>query len=241
LGSSLMIFLDQPDRISALVFSGMGLVPSNQVFLEIGWSLAPWFALPAAAVLLSIVAQRGMVFTPSKLHMKFSRISILKNAQNKFGRSGLFEFFKSASKLTLYALCLGIFLRAKLPEIVGTIATSSGFAVSHLLRLCIEFLLIVLLISIVLGALDYLWQRKEHLRKNRMSRKELTDETKESEGDPYIKQQRRQRAQHLAMNQMMAEVPAARPSIPSVRLAPFDTPVIIRITMGIKIRNAHFS
>ena len=56
---------------------------------------------------------------------------------------------------------------------------------------------------------DYLWQHAEHLRKNRMSRKELQDETKDAEGDPHVKQQRRQRAQDIASNQMMADVPKA--------------------------------
>ncbi len=207
LGSGLMVLLDQPDRISDLVFSGAFQAPMGQVMIGAGWAMAPWFAIPALAVLLSIIAQRGLVFTSSKVHLKASRVSIIKNAKNKFGRSGLFEFFKSASKLFLYSICLGFFLNAKLPEMIAAIATSSGLTVALLARLCIEFLLLVLLIAIALGALDTLWQHKEHLRKNRMSRKEITDETKEAEGDPHIKMHRRQRAMHIAMNQMIAEVP----------------------------------
>jgi flagellar biosynthesis protein FlhB len=207
LGSGLMVLLDQSDRISELVFSGAIQVPIGQVLIGTIWSMTPWFAIPAMAVLLSIIAQRGLVVAPTKLHMKYSRVSIIKNAKNKFGRSGLFEFFKSASKLFLYSICLGFFLNAKLPEMIGAIATSPGMAVSLLARLCIEFLLLVLLIAIALGALDALWQHKNHLRKNRMSHKEIKDETKDAEGDPHIKQQRRQRAQQIAMNQMIAEVP----------------------------------
>jgi flagellar biosynthetic protein FlhB len=206
LGSMLMVLIDQPDRMAELMFSGALHVPFGGILWGTALSLAPWFAFPAAAVLLSIIAQRGLVFAPTKLQPKLSRISILKNAKNKFGRAGLFEFFKSASKLVLYSVCLGFFLKSKLLEIAGSMTSSPGLVLSLLVRLCIEFMLIVLLIAVILGALDTLWQHKEHLRKNRMSRKEITDETKDAEGDPYIKQRRRQRAQQIAMNPMMAEV-----------------------------------
>lgn len=207
LGTGLMALLDQSDRLATLMFSGAVQAPFGRILHGTVWTLAPWFALPAVAVLLSIIAQRGLVFAPTKLQLKYSRISILKNAQNKYGRSGLFEFAKSASKLVLYSVCLGFFLNAKLPEMVGSIATGPGLVVSLLARMCIEFMLIVLLIATALGAIDTLWQHKEHLRKNRMSRKEIMDETKDTEGDPHVKQQRRQKAQQIAMNQMMAEVP----------------------------------
>ena len=70
---------------------------------------------------------------------------------------------------------------------------------------------IVLIIATALGVIDYAWQRAEHLRKNRMSRKELTDESKNSEGDPAMKQQRRQKGVAIAMNQMLADVPHLTP------------------------------
>ena len=207
LGSGLISLLDQPHQMATLLFAGAPQAPFGRVLLMMAWPLVPWFTVPAAAVLLSLIAQRGLVFTPTKLQPKLSRISILSNAKNKFGRSGLFEFFKNASKLVLYSVCLGFFLKEKLPEMAGTIGTGPGLAVSLLARLCIEFMLAVLLIAVGLGVVDAIWQHKEHLRKNRMSRKDIADETKDSEGDPYIKQQRRQRAQQVAMNQMMSEVP----------------------------------
>lgn len=208
-GSALMVLLDQPDRLADLVFSDHMQAPFGGLLQSLFSTLAPWFSVPAAAVLLSIVAQRALVFAPTKLKPKASRISIISNAKNKFGRSGLFEFSKSFAKLLLYSICLGVFLRLKLPDIVGTIGTSPRTAILLMVRLCIEFLFLTLVIAAALGGIDAVWQHGEHIRKNRMSRKELTDETKEAEGDPYIKQQRRFRAQSIATQQMMAEVPTA--------------------------------
>ena len=78
-----------------------------------------------------------------------------------------------------------------------------------LARLAIEFLAVVFIVSMTIGGLDYLWQYQEHMRKNRMSLKELKDEHKDSEGDPHMKQKRRQRGQEIATNQMMANAAGA--------------------------------
>ena len=72
-----------------------------------------------------------------------------------------------------------------------------------------RFLFIVVLIAMVIGAIDAFWQRAEHHRKNRMTLKELRDEMKEVEGDPHVNAQRRMKAQELALNRMMQDVPGA--------------------------------
>lgn len=209
-GTRMMVLLDQPDRLAPLIFDGGQLqAPFGMILLGTIQGIAPWFVVPSAAVLLSILAQRALVFAPSKVQPKASRISIISNAKNKFGRSGLFEFFKSFSKLLLYSICLGLFLQARLEDIVAAVGSSPGMAVSLLVQLCLEFLFLVLLIAAGIGTLDAVWQHNEHLRKNRMSRKEITDENKDSEGDPHVKQQRRQFGQQIAMSQMMADVPKA--------------------------------
>jgi flagellar biosynthesis protein FlhB len=72
-----------------------------------------------------------------------------------------------------------------------------------------RFFSLVLIVALVIGGIDFFWQYQEHLRKNRRTRKELTDESKESEGDPHMKQKRRQRGYDIAMNQMLGDVPDA--------------------------------
>lgn len=209
LGQNLMVLIEQSDEISLLVFSESSRTVAGGIGVSVLRSVLPWFVVPAMAVLLSILAQRSFLFTPSKLEFKGSRLNPIQNAKNKFGRSGLFEFSKSFVKLLVYSICLASFLRARLPEMVGSLQASPSMVAAELGRLCLEFMLVVLAVAIVIGAIDYLWQYQEHTRKNRMSRKELTDEAKESEGDPHLKQKRRQRAQEIAMSQMMADVPTA--------------------------------
>ena len=157
----------------------------------------------------SILLQRAFLFTPSKLALKWDRISPLSGAKNKFGAQGLFEFVKSAVKLVIYVVALGVFMVNQADAIVGSLALAPGQVGIVLGRMLVSLLALVFLIALVIGAVDYLWQRGPHLRKNRMSRKEMMDELKQSEGDPLMKQQRRQRGQEIAMNRMLADVPKA--------------------------------
>lgn len=208
-GSALKTLLDQADALGVSMFSGnpgplligiMGTVAAN---------MAPWFLIPAMLALLSLIAQQAIVFAPDKVIPKLSRISPITGFKNKFGRQGLFEFAKSFIKLAIYCVVVGVYLSGQMDRIVATMHLSPGMIVVELGRLTAGLMLIVLAISAVIGIIDYVWQFAEHQRKNRMSRKEMMDEMKQSEGDPMLKQKRRQKGIEIAMNQMLADVPTA--------------------------------
>ncbi len=171
--------------------------------------LLPWFLFPAAAALCSVLAQQAFVMAGEKLAPKISRISPLSNAKQKFGAHGLFEFAKSTVKLILISLILGIFVLQRLPEILSSQGLQPSTAIVLMLSLLVDFLIIVAVIAATIGAVDLVWQRAEHARKHRMSHKELRDESKESDGDPYMKQNRRQKAIDIATNKMLLDVPKA--------------------------------
>ncbi|WP_037313084.1 flagellar type III secretion system protein FlhB [Ruegeria halocynthiae] len=209
LGTLFVVLIDQADKIAPLLTDGPAASPVGGMAKTALLSVAFLFALPASAVLLSLIAQRALIFAPSKLKPKLSRISILSNAKNKFGRGGLFEFAKSFVKLVIYGTCLALFLRSNLSEILSASAAPVRSSVMLMMNFLFRFLFIVIAVALAIGVVDYLWQYSEHMRKNRMSRKEIQDETKDAEGDPHVKQQRRQRAQDIATNQMMSDVPKA--------------------------------
>jgi len=208
-GQVLANMIGNADKISRVYFNDSASPITGGVLQSLLASVGPWFLIPGLVVLLTIFAQRSFVVAPEKLKPKLSRISPLSNAKNKFGRSGLFEFGKSFFKLSIYSVILAFFLKAHMLEILGTVHLSAGMVTSVLLRLVVEFLFIILLIALAIGAVDFMWQRAEHTRRNKMSRKEMTDEAKQSEGDPHMKQQRRQKGYEIAMNQMLSDVPEA--------------------------------
>jgi flagellar biosynthetic protein FlhB len=209
LGSLGTALVARPDRIAPLLFDGHGAALPGGLLGAAGAALAPLWLVPAALVVLALMAQRALVFTPAKLAPKLSRISPVQNAQNKFGLSGLVEFLKSFAKLVVYSAALGLYIAGALDRLVVS-ATFEPRQVAILVgRITVEFLAIVVVIALGIGAIDLIWQHVEHRRKNRMSHKELRDETKEAEGDPFLKERRRQKGQALARNGSLADVPDA--------------------------------
>lgn len=172
-------------------------------------AFAPLFALPAGLILAALFAQRALLFTPSKLKPKLTRLSVIKNAQNKFGRGGLFEFSKSLAKLIIYSICLTVFLARHMPQIISSAQLEAKGGLALFGSLFTSFLSLVVVIALALAAVDLLWQRQEHRRKNMMTHKEMRDESKEAEGDPHFKGARRAKAQEIATSHMIADVAEA--------------------------------
>ena len=208
LGALGMGLIDRAEQLGP-VFLGGGTAMTGTVLKQIGLALAPVALLPGLLALAVLFALRGVVFAPQKLEPKLSRISLLSNAKNKFGLSGLMEFAKSTLKLVIYGLVLWLFLRARLPDLLSALGQSPGPVTVLMLRMMAEFLAIVVAIMVVIGVVDYLWQRFDHHRKQRMSHQELREDHKQAEGDPHLKQKRRQRATEFASNRMLTDVPGA--------------------------------
>jgi flagellar biosynthetic protein FlhB len=209
LGGLGVVLIGQADALAPLFFAGHGAAPSGALLVATVRAMLPLVAVPVVMVTLALLAQRGLVFTPSKLAPKLSRISLVQNAKQKFGLSGLVEFFKSFAKLLIFSSALGLYIAASLERIVLAVVIEPRQAVVLLGRLALEFLALVVAIALLVGALDLLWQIVEHRRRNRMSHKDLRDETKNSEGDPYLKERRRQKGMAIAQNSMIARVPEA--------------------------------
>lgn len=205
--ATMQSLLRNADEIAIELFSGGATTISLTLITGTVGALALWFALPLTGAVTSLLLQRALVFAPTKLEPKMSRLSILSNAKNKFGREGIFEFLKSTVKLGVFGILLGMLLMWELDRIIALAAQPASAIVTFIFYLLIEFLALVLLVTAVIGVVDYLWQRAQHLRKNRMSRQEMMDEAKAAEGDPQSKQYRRQRAVEIATQQMLADVP----------------------------------
>ncbi len=207
-GTAGMVLLDQADRLSTLVTAGGSGPIAGAILAFAGPPLALLVVAPVL-VLALLFATRGIVFAPSKLAPKLSRISILSTARQKFGLDGLVEFAKSAVKLGIVSLILYTFLAGRLEGILASLYLTPAMSAALMARLVLEFLFIVFLIQLSLGGVDYLWQVFRHRQRHRMSRKEMMDEFKDSEGDPHLKSARRQRAQEVATNRMLTDVASA--------------------------------
>ena len=207
-GETGTMLLGQSDRMSTL-FLTSATPPTAGLLLSLSATFAPLFLLPMAAALLAVLGQRALVFAPEKLAPKLSRISPFANAKQKFGREGLMSFAQSTGKLVLVSVLLGVFLVRHGDTILMSLHMTPAQSSIAMMQILLDFLFLALLISVVIGGIDYLWQINLHSFRNRMSRKELMDEMKDSDGDPHAKQQRRQRGHEIATNRMLQDVARA--------------------------------
>lgn len=207
-GETAKVLLDQPVRMADLIFAD-ARAPIWGMITAFSMAVAPLLLLPVIGVLAALFAQRALHFAPEKLAFKASRISPIANAKQKFGPDGLFEFAKSFAKMGVVGLILALALLRHGDDLLQSMHQDPAQATVLMLDLMLEFLFVVMLALLGFGGIDYLWQRYQHNQRNRMSRKEMMDEMKDAEGDPHVKQQRRQRGQEIASNQMLQDVSLA--------------------------------
>ncbi len=208
-GSVLTLFLGQPDRLEGLILGPGGAGLSGRILAQALEALAPILLMPIAAVLVSLFAQQAVTFSADKLQPKLSRLSPLANFKRKFGPAGLVEFGKATVKLAAIALALFFYLAHDLDRMIGA-ATAEARVLGAMLMQSLEVLLVITsLIAVTVAGLDLVWQRFDHMRRLRMSFQDLREEAKQSEGDPHVKAQRRSRAEAIASNRMLLDVPKA--------------------------------
>ncbi|WP_103173436.1 flagellar type III secretion system protein FlhB [Paracoccus sp. SY] len=173
-----------------------------------GWAVLGLAAVPSLVIVVALIGGRGLVFAPTKLAFDLNRINPMKTAAQKFGKSGLVNFGISLGKVTLVGVG-GWFLFRNLMGHLAASPLAGDRWIADLGVLLGRVLALALAISVLFAGLDMGWQWFDHRRKNRMSRKEMEDEYKDSEGDPHFKAARRQRAVDIATNQMLADVAKA--------------------------------
>ena len=173
-----------------------------------GWAVLGLAAAPALVILVALVAGRGLVFAPQKLAFDLNRINPMKTAAQKFGKSGLVNFAISLGKAAL--VCAGgwFLFRSLLGHLAASPLAGDRW-IADLGVLLGRVLALALAVSVLSAGLDMGWQWFDHRRRNRMTRKEMEDEYKDSEGDPHFKAARRQRAVDIATKQMLADVAKA--------------------------------
>ena len=207
-GSAGMTLLGQADRLAPM-FLRAGRAPAAGLLTSFALPLLPLLVVPLIAALLSMAGQRSLTFSPEKLAPKLSRISIITAFGQKFGRDGLFAFANNCAKLLVVCVLVAVLVSRHASDTLLALHLAPGQSTALLVQILLEFLMLALLSTLVFGGVDYGWQWLQHRRRNRMSRQEMVDEHKDSEGDPHMKGHRRQRGREIAMNQMLQDVAKA--------------------------------
>lgn len=165
-------------------------------------------ALLLAGLAIAAPQARGL-FTFKPLAPDFSRMNPGRNLQRVIGTQAIGELLKSLVKLGLVSLAVYRAVGGAWPDIMA-LAQQGPFAfVSTTHGYAVKLLMTAGLCYLALAAFDYAWQLWQHEQQLKMSRDEIREEMKQSEGDPLIKQRMRSFARALARRQMIRDVPKA--------------------------------
>ena len=207
-GSAAVTLIGQSDRLAPMILKA-GRAPTAGLLTAFVMPFLPILALPMLAAILSLVAQRSLILSPEKIAPKLSRISPIAAFGQKFGREGLFAFGKSLTKMIVTCLLVAVLLPRHADDLLISLQLSPGQSSTLLFQILTEFLFLALLSTLSFGGLDYGWQYLQHRRRNMMSRQDMVEESRDSEGDPHMKGHRRQRGREIALSRMLQDVASA--------------------------------
>jgi flagellar biosynthetic protein FlhB len=176
----------------------------------VGKAIAPvLLGLMIAAVLVNLV-QVGLFFSPKRLQPRLEALSPLKGLGRLFGRgNGLVTLVMNLLKLSLVTAVAYSAIHGRLNQILGVSGLEFGqiFLLGASVVYAVAIRIGILLL--VLALIDYAYQRWRNERQLRMSKQEVKDEMRRMEGDPQIKQRRRQIQLQRVMQRIRKEVPQA--------------------------------
>lgn len=185
----------------------------RSLFAHVLFEVSLWMVLPIG--LLSILAvlgtttQVGLLFTPKKLEPKLSDISIIKGFKRLLSMNSFVEFLKSIAKVSIIAAVGALMVTAFIRSPDQMVDEPLLATLDHVHTLVVLLLAAVVAAVLALAVADFVWQRHQHRDNLKMSKQELKDEFKDSEGDPQVKGKIRQLRQQRAKQRMMSAVPDA--------------------------------
>ena len=205
---SLYKFIARPHSIQV---SGSGDL--RELMFETLGQLGMAFLMPVSVILLAALIagfiQNGIIFSTETITPKLSKLSLGKGLKRLFSSRSVMEFVKGVLKITIVASVIGLLLWPEREVVFIVTSMDAAQFVGVLQTLAIRVLVGVLAIMTVIAAVDFLYQKQKHLKELRMSKQELKEEYKQTEGDPMIKARLRQIRTERARRRMMAAVPGA--------------------------------
>lgn len=181
----------------------------NNVMLVILKILAPVFAIGVTCCVLINILQVGWKITGKPMQPKFSKINPMSGFKRIFSKESLFELVKSIAKIALIAYVAytsvkdhqnDLFLLYDIPLmqviiLIGSIVIDAGLKIS--------------IVYLVVGIVDWLYQKHKFKEDMKMTKQEVKDEYKNTEGNPEIKGRQRSKMREASQRRMMQNLPTA--------------------------------
>jgi flagellar biosynthetic protein FlhB len=176
---------------------------------EVGRFLAPTLAIFMVAGLIAAAVQGAPRLVFKRIEPDLSRISPQQGLKRIFGVTGLVELVKAIVKIAVIGGAVVFSLTVDRDLIIDAMRMEPAHLPSLLLKLVIRLASVVCIPVVLIALADLAWSKFKWRRDMRMSRQELKEEHKQSEGDPFVKARLRSLALERSRKRMMAQVPRA--------------------------------
>lgn len=175
----------------------------------LGRLLLPFLLLNLFVALSVGLAQRGFTIMAKPLQPKFDRLNPASGFKRLFSAKAIGELIKSLAKFTLLATVAWAVVEPRVPLLLATLKLPLGQSLDVFQSAVFALYRNVMLAMLVLALADFAWQRSSWEKSIRMTKQEIKDEAKDTEGNPEIKGRQRAIMQAAARRRMLAEVPKA--------------------------------
>jgi flagellar biosynthetic protein FlhB len=171
--------------------------------------LMPIFIVVFVVGIFANVIQVGALFSPSAIQPELSKIDPLKGLQRLFSMNSFVEFIKNILKMLIIGIVSYLVIKNEINGFLPLAEQTVWEILLYLGKITFKILLTTCWILIILAILDYVYQRWEYEKGLRMSRQEIKEEFKNSDGDPAIKARIKRLQREMSRKRMMAAVPKA--------------------------------
>jgi flagellar biosynthetic protein FlhB len=200
-------FFEQPDQLG--VSSDQVMALAQHVVLALAGILAAPTALIVGSALAGHLVQGRPTFTTERMSLDLTKLSPMAGLKRMFGMDGLTNLGKGLIKIAIVGTVLWVVLWPERNGLERVLDESPVAVAGDMTRLLIKIAIAVLCVLAVVAGADYFIQRFRFLQRNRMSKQEIKDEFRQTEGDPVIRARLRQIRQERARKRMIAAVPEA--------------------------------
>jgi len=174
--------------------------------------IAPFGVILVALLLTGVVvtlAQTKFLWSSKKIGFDFKRLNPLSGFQRIFSAKGLIELLRALIKLSVIGWVAYGFIRSNINAMIMLSQQDIQTATQVFVGMATSLALRVGEVYFVIAVADYAYHRWDLMRNLRMSKDEIKEEVKRSEGDPYLKARIRSQMRKMARGRMMANVPKA--------------------------------
>ena len=184
----------------------LGFTKTIAVFIAL---VAPMLFTAFIAALIVNYLQVGFLFTTKPLKIQLNRINPVEGFKRLFSKRALMELLKSNLKIIFIGYTAYTFIKKNILKIMEFSRLETTIILKNFAGISFSFVIRIIMVLTVLAFMDYFFQWREHEKSLKMTKHEVKEEYKQTEGDPLIKSKIREKKRRMAMSRMIQEVPQA--------------------------------